>query len=380
METRMTLAPRSRSLRLATVTVLFTFGCATVRAPVTTIPEVIPVHGGRVDPQLALWVEGGDAPTAAEQQAAAQRAQAALAEAAQGLEVPGDGLLVVRAQGVTRTSDRRGKQVAGGVGIALALVVVVVVAILVLASSKGGGKSTAPKAKPSSAPAPSRAAATPARAAPTPRVGGGGAVIRPVPSMPVPSPGGIRPAPRPSVHPSARPAPPPGYAPLVPNEGVVVWGDPWVNWGFYVDLTPPPPTPPMPYVVQGVPQPVGSYVLAPAAAEEPSYAEVEVEPGPPELTELRLGPPPVLPLEERGFFAGDDLMVELVVVDRVTGEPRMRKLARKDADPTDVAEVRKFLREVIASKDGWETFSPAVDVTPPVAPSPEPSPEAPPEP
>jgi hypothetical protein len=355
-------ARRSRSLRLATIAVLFTFGCASVRAPATVLPDSIPIHAGSADPQLALWVEGGEAPTQAEQQAAAGAAQRALAEGARGLQAPGagDGILVVRAQGITRTSGRRSNQVAGAAGLVVGIVVVVAVVILMLSEGKGGGGGRAPKASSGGA----RAAPTPARAAPAVARAGGG-TRAPIP-LPVPGPR-VRP-----VRPVARPAPVP-YAvpPRYPHDGVYVWGDPWVSWGLYVDLTPPPaPYAEPAYAPQGgFQQPVGSYVVAPPGAEAAQEAAAEDAPdeelpqAPPELTEIRLGPPEPLPLDDRGFFAGDELLVELVVCDRTTGEPRLRKVARKEIDPTDPAKVREFLRHAVTEKKGWEpvvaTASPA---------------------
>jgi len=354
-------ARRPRSLRLATVAVLFTFGCASVRAPATVLPDVIPVHEGRAEPQLALWVEGGEAPTPAEQATAAEAAKRALAEAAQGLEAPalpdgGDGVLVVRAQGVTRTSGRRSNQVAGAVGLVVGVVVVVAIAILVLAEGGKGGKGSGGRA-PKSSTGGARAAPAPSRAAPAvARAGGGGGGGGRVP-IAVPGPR-VRPV-RPGA-PSARPAPSP-YAvpPRYPHDGVYLYGDPWVSWGWYVDLTPQPPLPfpdAAPAGQGGFQQPLDSWVVAPPAAAPAAEedAAYELEQAPEELSELRLGAPEPLPLDDRGFFAGDELLVELVVCDRLTGEPRLRKLARKEIDPTDAAKVREFLQRAVKEKKGWE--------------------------
>jgi len=321
----MTTAPRPQPLRLVALAALFTYGCAMVRAPATTIPEAIPVTAGAAEPQLALWVEGGDRPGRSESDEAAARARAALSEAARGLEAPGGDLLVIRAQGVTRTTGRRSNQVAGAVGLVLAAVVVVVVAIVVLSQGKGGGggKSTG------------------AHAAPKPHSGGGGGG------------GGVRPAPVPvpTRAPSFRPAPPPGTAPRFPHDGVVVYGDP-IHIGLWFDLSGPVPYTPPP-TEAGFPQPIASYVTPAPPDEDLAFEEGAPEP----VSEVRLSPPAPLPLEERGFFSGDDLLVELVVVDRFTGEPRLRKVARRSIDPTHVEDVRKFLRRAMAEGQ-WEQLSP----------------------
>jgi hypothetical protein len=318
-------APRQRSLRPVAVAALLTFGCAVVRAPAAGMAEPVPVKEGTADPQLALWVEGGKAPTPAETDEAAARARAALSEAARGLEAPGGDLLVVRAQGVTRTKGRRANQVAGAVGAVVGVAVVVVVAIVALTQGKGSG--------PKSAPAGSA-------------VKPGGSASR------------VRHAPVPGRGPRVRPAPLPGTAPRLPHDGVVVWGEPTIQWGIWFDVSGPVRIPPPADV--GFPQPVASYgamppsPLAAGATEGLSDDdEIAFEPEPAPVSEVHLGPPAPLPLEQRGFFAGDDMLVELVAVDRMTGEPRLRKVARRSIDPTDAAEVRKFLRRALV-EGAWE--------------------------
>jgi len=319
----MTAAPRPRSLRLVTVAALLTFGCAVVRTPATGMSEVIPVRDGAADPQLALWVEGGDAPTAQETEEATARARAALSEAAHGLEGPDGDLLVVRAQGVTRTKGRRANQAASAVGLVVGAVVVVVVAIVALSQGKGGGSKGGGKA-------------SPARAAPSPRPRGGG-------FRPAPVPVAVRP-------PRFSPAPLP-FAPRFPHDGVALYDDPSIHLGLWFDLSGPVPYVP-PQGEAGFPQPIASYGATPGAPDEGD--DLAFEPDVPEpVSEVRLSAPAPLPIEERGFFAGDDLVVELVSVDRLTGEPRLRKVARRSVDPTNAAEVRKFLRRALA-EGAWE--------------------------
>jgi hypothetical protein len=303
---------------------LVTFGCAVVRAPASGMSEAIPVKDGAADPQLALWVEGGEAPSPAETEDARARAQAALSEAARGLEAPDGNLLVIRAQGVTRTRGRRHDQVAGAVGLVVGAAVVIVVAIVALSQGKGGGGKGGPKG-------------APARAAPSPRSGGGGGA-RPAP-LPVPTRG-----------PRFSPAPQP-FAPRFPHDGVPVYGGPDVQLGLWFDLSGPVPYVPPP-AEAGFPQPIASYGATPAAPDEGDDLSFEPD-APRPLSEVRLSAPEPLPLDDRGFFAGDDLLVELVAVDRLTGEPRLRKLARRSVDPTNAVEVRKFLRRAVA-EGAWE--------------------------
>jgi hypothetical protein len=96
------------------------------------------------------------------------------------------------------------------------------------------------------------------------------------------------------------------------------------------------------------------------AYEDGAYPDEEqVEPEPPRpVTELQLGAVQPLPVDERSFWAGDDMVVELVVVDRMTGEPRLRKVARRDIDPCDVKAVRQLLEETLKKGD-WERLTPS---------------------
>jgi hypothetical protein len=155
--------------------------------------------------------------------------------------------------------------------------------------------------------------------------------------------------PVPTRAPRFSPAPPPGTAPRFPHDGVVVYGDP-IHLFLQFDLSGPVPYAPPP-ADAGFPQPIASYVVAP-----PDEA-LEPEPAPEVISEVRLGPPAALPVEERGFFSSDDLLVELVVVDRFTGVPRLRKVARRSIDPTDVEDVRRFLRKAVAQGE-WERLTP----------------------
>jgi len=87
--------------------------------------------------------------------------------------------------------------------------------------------------------------------------------------------------------------------------------------------------------------------------------ELEVAPAEAEPTEdapageVALRPLPPLPLEERGFFDGDRLVLELTLVDRITGEPRFSKWVEAEADPCDRKAVRKILDRAFAEAEGW---------------------------
>jgi hypothetical protein len=328
--------------RLVALTALFAFGCTVVRAPAAGMSEVIPVRDGRAEPQLALWVEGGTKVAPDESEAAAARARAALSEAAQGLAAPEDGVLVVRAQGLTRTRDRRADQTRATVAMVVGAVVVVAVVVVALVATKGGG-SGADKAAKS------------VKAAPSPHRGGGarGSTAGNVRVAPAPGrAGGARPAPMPHAGP-VRPAPLPGKP--VPHGGVAVYGgvqvnlwNPWYPYDATWDYVPAPAT--------GETTAVTVWTAPPAAADGAPF-EDEGEGEPPRPAEqLRLWPAQPLAVEERGFWARDELMVELVVVDRFTGEPRLRKIARRAIDPCDAKAVRRLLEETLR-QGPWERLS-----------------------
>jgi len=375
----------SRPLRVVAVAALFTFGCTVVRAPAAGIDEVIPVREGRVEPQLALWVEGGSPITPQQSQDAAARARAALAEAAQGLQGPEDGLLVVRAQGVTRTGQRKSEQTAAVAGIVIGIVVIVAVVVVLVASGGKGGGGGAPKFHA----APSASGASAAKGAGATARGAGAAAHAAAPAAHAVTAGaragsvahaagGFRPAPvpRPGRAPSFHPAPAPRMAPYgpvpypAPHGGVVVYGgfdvDLWTPWypccGYYGPYPYPATTTETTTVWTAPPTATDVAPYSPALAveaEQAPYDEDQEVPEPPRPVEqIALGPMNPLPLEQRGFFDGDDLVVELVVVDRITGEPKLRKIARRAIDPCDVKAVRKLLEDTVR-KGPWEQLQPA---------------------
>jgi hypothetical protein len=98
------------ALQVVTMTTLLTFGCTTVRAPVSAIDATVPVHGGTAEPQVELWLESAAAPTPAESARAVADAREALRQALHGRTLGDDDVLVVRAQAVSRTQSHRNEQ------------------------------------------------------------------------------------------------------------------------------------------------------------------------------------------------------------------------------------------------------------------------------
>ncbi len=253
----------------------------------------VPVHGGVAEPQLELWLESGRPVSPSESAQATAEAKAALGSALASVSAPrGDSVLVVRAQGVTRTSSRRSDQRAAVAGLVVGAVVVVAVVVAVAVATKGKGLDVKGK-------------------------GSGGVArggrVRPA----VPAPRGARiahvaPWPRIEVNAFAgiQLPPPPGEAPPPENPA---WDEQAQGW----DPQPPPSLP----------------------RED--------------LAEVALPPPAPLALGDRGFFAGDSLRLELVVVDRRDGTPLWTKVVEANADPRDAGAVRRELGRALSEQEGW---------------------------
>jgi hypothetical protein len=129
---------------------------------------------------------------------------------------------------------------------------------------------------------------------------------------------------------------------------------PDVSIGFWIDGYGAPA--PAPLAPDWTPAP------EPAPAEPPSTWEIAPEPGPaaPPVEAVSLAAPKPLMPEARGFFAGDELVLELVLVDRRDGTPLWTKVVQTDVDPTDVGAVRRVVREALATG----SWMPATDLAP----------------
>jgi hypothetical protein len=152
----------------------------------------------------------------------------------------------------------------------------------------------------------------------------------------------------------------PGAMPVLAGGGHA-YGGVDVSAGFWIDANGAPAAPPTPALV-------GHDVVEPAAIPATSW---DVPPGPidvganepaPALQSIWLAPPEPINLEPRGFFAGDEILLELVLVDRRDGTPLWRKVShRRDVDPTDPRAVKDALRAALAEG----TWMPAADLAVP---------------
>lgn len=291
--------------RAAALLTFVCFGCATVRVPSGAISEPIPVRDGVAEPQVALWIEDTKGADPAATLRASAAARAALAQALEGrTDFEGDAMLVVRAQGVTRTPARRKDQKLAVAGLVVGSVAVVAAVVAIAVATKGKGvRGKAPAS---------------AAAAPAPKVASG--------ARPAPRPGGARP----SAPPRARPSD--GR-----RHGVGVW--PAI--GVHVDAAVPLSTPGSTWTPPPPPAAAGTDPDAGGAAPDGGDRGASVE-------AISLARPQPLPVDARGFFAGDEIMLELVLVDRHDGTPLWTKVVRREVDPCDARAVRRVVDDALA--------------------------------
>lgn len=336
---RSSLRPHGRGTKVLALLCSSLLACTTVRTHVSTIAPEVALREGHAVLQLDLWVESNRPLTPEEEVRYRAEARQALEQAVAGRsQTEGGGQLVVRSMGVTRTSGRRGDQVGAAVGIAVGIVAVVVVVIVALVSdgNGGGGKSSA-KAPP--------------RVAPPPRVSG----VRP----PTPRTGGLAPprfSPAPRLPSAAAPRGRPRLVPGAPRSPHLHGGpavDVGIGLGWWVPLGPVPPPVPPPSETASPPPPSGEVAPPP---EGQAQAEAS-EPSAPETRTMQLAPPEPLPVERRGFFDGDRLVLDAVMVDPATGEVRWSKRVARSVDPRDVKAVRAVVDELFAD-GGWTAAVP----------------------
>ncbi len=347
--------PRGRTPSLQRVAVLCSalLACTTVRTPVSTIDEAVRVRDGRAEPQLELWVESGKPLTPAEVAQARAAALGALEDALAGRAEPESGsLLVVRAQGVSRTGGRRGDQAAAAAGLVVGAVAIAAVTVVALTSGGGGGGSHSSHRGSGGG----RGIRAPGRAGGS-LAGAAAGAARP-PRFPVASAPRTFPlAPAPRHFPSA-PAPgaphwggrpwrhAPGPGPVLDVELGYWWFVPVRPWGPYYGDAPEP----LPPALAAPPAEDGGDA-GDALPQEPADAGEPQEPMP-ELEELHLAPPPPFPLAERGYFDGDRMVLDAVIVDRSTGATLWVKKVSRPGDLRNPGAVHAAV-DALLEGGGW---------------------------
>lgn|GEM_PF-1700391 len=355
-----------RKSPIALVTLLC-FGCATIRVPIgAPAGEELAAAGGARETQLELWLESGESVSPAEQAEAWRAAHSALALALARRNVAADALgaadpvLFVRERAVARTPSRRRDQTAAVVGLVVGFVVVVAVVAVVLVSSKGGSAKPASAAGHSSAP-PSAArpsGAKVAAAAPSAQPAG---AARPSPAQ--------RPAvalppagPAPRAGPVGSPAPVVQQAEPLPHfysytPAPRFYYDPWLDLGLYIWISPEP--------LVYAPRDQGRADDAPDEQSPAARALEESAPPPPAADAPESAPPalppptrpalqlptePDYPVGERGFFAGDDTLLEISLLDRATGLLLWTRTVQDGSDPRNPRDLGKLFDEALTGQ------------------------------
>jgi hypothetical protein len=334
---------------LLAIAVAAAFGCTTLRAPAGSVdgpPSEAP--GILAEPQVELWLESSDAVPQQEADEAQREARAVLAAALadRPLRTTGfdavDPIVVVRERAVARTSARKTAQTAAKVGLVVGFVAVAVATVLaVVKGGHGGGGSTSSHSAAATtvakATARASAKAAPAAAGAAARIGRGAAArvmprAAPIPTAPV------RPRPIPAGVP--RPVPlapvPPRYA--APIYFVEPW-HPWIAWniGIWVDLTPQRPPIAEPPVADPIEAQLAS---APPPPEEDAGPDMDAAPPPPPLDLPPFASPE---LDKRGFFDGDEIRLQVAVLDRATGRLLWANESKTDGDPRDRGDIDRAL-------------------------------------
>jgi len=305
---------------------LAAFGCATVRAPLSSFDEPRPARSGAIEPQLEFWLESGDSIPADEQDAAAQDARAALDQIV-GIQTisphalgAADPLLVVRERAVARTSSRRTNQTVAKVGI-VAGAVLVVVALAAGAGGHGGAKSGSGGSGHHTIALGSHAASSGPRGAPASAFAWSSRRAGPprIPSGPYFRGGSF---PR---HPL--------YAPAAEAFSDLI--DPRIELAFDMD--------------EANSQRdfsdgdrYGADDFADASMPEPPRAPAALE-----LPEM-----PELLLSDRTFFSGDDTQLELDLFDRASGELLWSNFVEKDIDARDRGDLGELFAAAL-DKQPW---------------------------
>jgi hypothetical protein len=102
------------------------------------------------------------------------------------------------------------------------------------------------------------------------------------------------------------------------------------------------------------------------AVEAPLAGEAPFQAAPAErIVAVTLPAPAPLTPSQRGFFDGDWVQLELLVVDAWTGGVRWAKTVTEDVDVRDARAVRRVIDEALATQAGWTMADPAGYVAPP---------------
>jgi hypothetical protein len=294
--------------------VVLTFGCTTVRVAALPEGEVVDAPGTIAPPVVELWLESPGPVPRPEADRAADAAQAAISQAVSRVWISPsalgatDPVLFVRERGVALTEAREHQRTWAVIGIAAA-VAAAIVAVAVTSGHGGGGRHLTRTGPPRAT---------------------GGTVVRGFARPVAPVYRGPRyiPHARPlpifigfnffiPVHPMIYRPDPPDDAPLFPPDPPLMLAPPGDE--LALDGGPPPP-------------------------EEPPAPE------PPPLELPRLQPPADFAVDDRGFFDGNHIGLQLDLIDRTTGQLLWSKPVASDGNPCSAKDVDELLRAALAGQ------------------------------
>jgi hypothetical protein len=297
--------------------VVLVFGCTTVRVAALPESEVVDAPGTIAPPVVELWLESSGPVPRPEADSAAEAAQAAISQAVSQVQISpsalgaADPVLFVRERGVALTEAREHQQTWAKIGI-VAAVAAVIIAVVASSGHGGGGRHYT-------------------RAGP-PRATGGG-VVRSVGRPVAPIYRGPRYIPRSYPVPIFI-----GFNFFIPVQPLIYRPDP-------VDDPPPfPPDAPFP-LAPGAPDDALAMNGGPPPPEEP--------PAPPEQPALELPhlqPPADFAVDDRGFFDGSHIGLQLDLLDRATGQLLWSKPIASDGNPCSAKDVDQLVRSALAGQ------------------------------
>jgi ElaB/YqjD/DUF883 family membrane-anchored ribosome-binding protein len=307
-----------RGVRPIALLTLLAFGCTTVRVSALPGAEVVDAPGTIAQPVVELWLESSEEVSQAQSGRAADAARQAISQALSELRISpsamgaDDAVLFVRERGVALTDARERQQTWARIGI-VAVVAAVIIGVVVASRAGGGGgrhftKAAMPK--------------------------GGGAVVRPI--APRMAQRAVPLAPRFLPRYSGAPFFV-GFSFYVPIQPMVIRSDPDDDAGPF------PPDTPVP-MIEATPLPPGDGTPQ-ATDSEPPPPEDE-----PPLELPPLAPPADFNVENRGFFDGTHIGLQLDLLDRATGEVLWSKPVASDGNPCDPGDVGKLLESALAGQ------------------------------
>jgi hypothetical protein len=315
-------------VRTVAILTVLAFGCTTVRVPALPAGDVEDAPGTVAQPSIELWLESPDPVPQAQSDMAADAAREAISRALSEVRISSsalgatDAVLFVRERGVALTDARHTQQTWAKVGIVVGVVFIVAAIIIGVTKTTGshGGSHNVVRT-------PAAVGGTVVHRAPRP--------VAPIPYVPHYY------APAPSIFIGFNfviPIHPMVYQPQSPESE---------------DELPFPPDAPAPMLSVPAPPPEADGLPHPPEAYASNGPPAPPDAGPPiELPPL--SPPADFGVEDRGFFDGPHVALQLDLVDRATGEVLWSRPVASDGNPCDANDVRQLVHAALVN-ESWAT-------------------------